>query len=402
MGRSNRHRLVGVDPGHSRVPVDGDAPAALVRPTLQVFQAVEPLAEQWEELADRVDASPFLRPGWIQAWQRAFGTGRLEIVALWQGARLAALIPLHRAFGRFWSTSNWHTPQFGMLAKDAVAARELATALFRRRPIELSLGFLDAAGPELPLCRAAAAGAGYRTLERTLQRSPYVAIDGTWDGYVRRLKRKRWRDLDRRRRLLEEQGRLCLEIHDGGQQLGQLLDEAFEVEALGWKGANRTAILSQPETVYFYTEVARWAADQGWLEIAFLRLDGRPLAVSYNLRIDGNEYDLKAGYDPAFGWYSPGRLLLLALIERAFATGVRRLWLLGADEPYKATFATGYREYVRFQAFAPSAAGWLDWAAFAVGRPAAKRLLAARRRGDSQRVATSRRPSRTGQRNGSD
>jgi hypothetical protein len=36
----------------------------------------------------------------------------------------------------------------------------------------VSLGFVDAAAPELDLDRAAAAAAGCRMLERTMQRSP--------------------------------------------------------------------------------------------------------------------------------------------------------------------------------------------------------------------------------------
>ena len=38
------------------------------------------LAEEWDGLADRVGAAPWTRPGWVAAWWRAFGSGRLQIV----------------------------------------------------------------------------------------------------------------------------------------------------------------------------------------------------------------------------------------------------------------------------------------------------------------------------------
>jgi CelD/BcsL family acetyltransferase involved in cellulose biosynthesis len=347
---------------------------------LEVHHAVEPVAEEWEELAGRVDAAPFLRPGWVGAWWRAFGSGRLEVVALRRAGRLAALIPLHARFGRCWSVSNWHTPQFGMLAEVGSARRELAAALFERRPVELSLAFVDAAGPDLAVFRTAACDAGYRTLERTLQRSPYVTIEGTWDAHMRRLSRNRRSQVGRRRRRLEDQGRLVLEVTGGGERLDDLLEELFGVEASGWKGRNRSAIASRPETLRFYSEIAHWAACRDWLRIAVLRLDHRPLAVQYLLEVGDTQYAIKGGYDPAFERYSPGIVLLQALLERAFATGLRRFSLGGTDDPYKAVFATGHQDYQRFQAFSPSPAGRLDRLAFAHGRPVAKRLLAMRDR----------------------
>ena len=59
-----------------------------------------------------------------------------------------------------------------MLAADSESAAALATTLFERRPFELSLGFVDGAAPEVDLHRAAAAG--YRMLERIMQRPPYI------------------------------------------------------------------------------------------------------------------------------------------------------------------------------------------------------------------------------------
>jgi CelD/BcsL family acetyltransferase involved in cellulose biosynthesis len=343
---------------------------------LEILHAVEPVAEEWDDLADRVGGSPFLRPGWVEAWWRAFGTGRLEIVVLRRAGRLAALIPLHTRLGRRFSTSNWHTPQFGMLAETDAAREELAAFLFKRRPTELSLAFVDAAGPDLAAFRAAAAEAGYRTLERTLQRSPDVVIDGTWDGYMRRLSRKRRAELGRCRRRLEDRGRLVLEVATGEDNLDELLNEAFRVEATGWKVINRSAIASRPETRRFYGEIGHWAVRRGFLRVAFLRLDDHPLAVQYFLESDGTHYALKGGFDPAFERSSPGIVLLQALLERAFATGLRLVSLGGDLDPYKAVFATGDRDYRRFQAFAPSPAGWVHRLAFKYGRPAAKRLQA--------------------------
>ena len=341
--------------------------------------SVGDIAEEWERLADSANAAPFLRPVWTHAWWQAFGGGRLEIVTLRdgrQGDALVALIPLQQRLGRCLSASNWHTPQFGMVAADPDAAAALATALFERRPFELSLGFLDAGAPEVALYRAAADAAGYRVLERTLERSPYVTTTGTWEAFAReRLSRNRRSQLGRARRRLEREGKVQLEIADGSQRLEELLAEAFRIEASGWKAAEGTAIASRPETLRFYREIARWAAAQGWLRLAFLRLDGQALATMLLLETDGVLYYLKGGYDPAFERFSPGMALLGSVIEHAFAGAIERVELLGGDERYKLAFTSDVKDKRRFQAFAPSPLGLLSRTAFQYGRPAARRAL---------------------------
>lgn len=339
--------------------------------------AIDPLASAWEDLADRVGAAPFLQPGWIDAWWRAFGAGRLEIITLERAGRLAALIPMRRRrVGRLQSLSNWHSPLFGMLAEDEAAGQELARALLSDMPTELAVGFLPI-GPELAAYRSAAVRAGSSVLQRTLERSPFVVIEGSWESFRRRLSRHRRAELGRLRRRLEEVGELRLQVADGRERLQVLLEEVFSVEASGWKGARGTAIACRPETRRFYTDVAAWAAERGWLRLAVLRLDGRPLAVQYLLEVDGVQYALKGGYDPGAERFSPGILLLEALLERAFATGIRRFALLGGDEPYKLAFANGRQELVLFQAFAPTLAGTLHRAAWTHLRPRASRARAA-------------------------
>ena len=66
---------------------------------------------------------------------------------------------------------------------------------------------------------------------------------------------------------------------DGGARLDEGLAEVIRVEELAWKGGRGTAIASQQDTREFYGDVARWAAERGWLRIHMLRLDGDPIAV---------------------------------------------------------------------------------------------------------------------------
>ena len=167
---------------------------------------------------------------------------------------------------------------------------------------------------------------------------------------------------------------------DGSDRLDQLLEEGFAVEAAGWKGARASAMVSRPETAEFYRRVAAWAADRGWLRLAFLRLDGQAFAFDFAVEEGDVHYLLKTGFDPAFGRFAPGMILRYEMLARAFSNGLRSYEFLGADEPWKLEWTQTTRPRGLFQAFAPSLRGQLEWAAFAWGRPAAKRVLALVRR----------------------
>jgi CelD/BcsL family acetyltransferase involved in cellulose biosynthesis len=338
------------------------------------------VAPEWDSLADRVGAAPWLRPGWTKAWLGAFGKGTPQIATVRRAGALVGIAPLLARAGVLRSPTNWHTPEFGFLVEDLHSGAELARALFERRPRRISLGFLDRDRPGFEESRRAAASAGYRVLARPLQRSPFVEIRGSAEAYFDRLVQKQLSNVRRRRRRLAESAAVSFSIEDGTERLDELLEEGFRVESSGWKGAHGTAINSRDDTLRFYTEIAHWAAGRGWLRLAYLRVDGLPIAFEFLLEAEGILYDVKQGYDERYRRYSPGHQLHLELIEYSFGSGVRSYEFLGADDPAKRVWAGGVRDRMLFQAFAPSLAGTVEWGAFGYVRPAAKRVLARLRR----------------------
>lgn len=344
-------------------------------PVRSIGSSIEPLAAEWDELASRAGATPFVRPGWVAAWWRAFGVGHLEIRTLKRNGRLIAVLPVARRHGIVRSTTNYHTPLSGLLAEDWSAATELARTLFTGEPRRVSLTSLDPLGPSMKACLWAAEKAGYRVVVRPFQRSPHLDIEGDMAAYESRLSRNLVADLRRSRRRLGKQGNVSVEIAGGRERLEELLGESFAVEASGWKGARDSAIQSSPETRGFYTDVARWAAARDLLRLFFLRLDRRPLAMFYALEEKGTCHLLKGGYDPAYRRFSPGNLLMRAVVSHCFTSGLSRLELHGDAEPYKLRWAGAVQERKRFEACSPSPAGLFAWAALAYGRPAAKHVL---------------------------
>jgi CelD/BcsL family acetyltransferase involved in cellulose biosynthesis len=336
-----------------------------------------PLEREWDELADRVAAPPFLRPGWIGAWWSAYGIGRPTIFnARREDGRLSGVLPLYRSRGRFCSASNAHTPEFGVLAEDATTAGALCHALMEHRGRRISLSGLDPASAGVVI--SAAKAAGRATLVAIQQRSPYIRFEADRGGSPRRLRQKASADLRRRRRRLEETGRLTIEIEDGTARLDELLEEGFRIEGSGWKDARGTAIRSHENTRRHYTEVARWAARRGWLRLTFLRLDGEAVAFQFALDDGRSYYFLKGGFAREHARSAPGRLLVQFMLDYASSKGLETFEFLGAAEPWKLEWTATVRERVLVEAFTRSPAGLLEWAARTLlvqGRLLAKRRL---------------------------
>jgi len=302
---------------------------------LEVVPDLPGLASEWDDLADRMDAAPFLRPGWFEAWWAAFGNGKLEFAAVRRGGELVAVLPLTRRRGGLQSPTNDHTPRFGPLVKDRDAASDLARALLARKPRTLRMEYIDSSSTSISELRDQAQKANYRLLEREWERPPYVAIEGTWEQYQSTLEGKIRRDLARRRRRLADEGRVELDVRNGADHLPELLNEGWALEPSGWKSREGTAVRSRPETQAFYTSLADWAARRGILRLSFLRVGRRSVAFQYGLEDAGVYYFLKGGYDQGYRSFAPGKLLVQALLERAFEENLNRFEFLGADDRFK-------------------------------------------------------------------
>ena len=334
---------------------------------VDTYTSVAPIAGEWDELAKRTGASPFLRPGWIDAWSRAFGGGSLEVLALRRNGELAGALAVQRRARGVYAPANWHTPEWGPVAADDDAARELFDAVFARHPPYALLRFL---GPGTAQALEAARAAGYSANARPLQQSPYIELGGGWDS----LPQPRAKNVAKAKQKLGD-----VEL-EWSERLDGLLDDVLRLEGSGWKVELGTAIVSQPRLRSFYEEVMRWGDREGILRIAFLRIGDRRIAVEFGFQDERRFYNIKGGYDPEFKKHSPGLLIAHDLIKKCADQGLETFEYLGAAEPMKMEWTDRTRDVVSLEAFSPRPLGRLARASYVHGRPLAKRGAAALKR----------------------
>lgn len=337
------------------------------------------LQQEWDLLARQLRAAPWMRPGWFRCWSDAFARG-YELLTVRSSGGLVGIFPLVRGSWSVAPPVNWHSPGFDPLARDAEVARRLMDAAFADMPPTIALPLVPVESPARAAFGQVASERSYRLLELVGLRSPYVRIGGSFEDYLASLDRHHVKETQRRRRRLEELGQITLSIEDGNGDLDGALRDGFRLETSGWKQHRETAISSRPETLSFYGDLARWAASASILRLAFLRVDGRPIAFEFGLEEHGAFHVIKGGFDVEFRRYGPGGLLAYELIRRAFALGLERFELLGDDESYKLQWAHDVRTKTLVEAFAPGARGTAVWMVRNRGRRLLRRVRALLRR----------------------
>jgi CelD/BcsL family acetyltransferase involved in cellulose biosynthesis len=325
------------------------------------------LVAAWDELALRVGASVFARPGWLAAWAGAFGkAGGLRALTVHREGGLVAVLPVLASRFGVRTPVNGETALIAPVVADADAAGELAEWLLgRRAPVDL-----DAVLAEDTVTAAVRDGAGRaRTpvLEAHRCSSPYVETVGDPASFLAHLSKNRRHGLKRLEKRLAEAGEVTFDVHDGrDEDLAALLAEGLRLEAREWKLAAGSAIMSSPARVAFYTGGARWAAGEGLLRLAFLRLDGRAIAFGYCLQQGRTLSFLKLGMDDELSKLGPGLLITKRLVDHALAEpAVEELDLLGENAPWKADLASGVREQVRLRVYPTPGVGGVQRAATA-------------------------------------
>lgn len=336
--------------------------------------------QEWDDLATVAGCAPFLRPGWLEAVRRQLVRGAdVQLLTARRHGRLVGLLPVVASRSGLSTLGSHQAHLSGAVTLDATALRALVVELLRLSPRRARLRFVDG-GADLSQCVLDAAhDAGRPVLRRVLLRSPWSDVSGDWAQYQERFSagslkqhRKQWRGLARL-------GSPTCGTEDGDGDLDGLLDETLKLEAAGWKGQARSALLARPVECRFFLDAARWAAGEGMLRVSCLRLDGRLIAYQVSIEQHATLYHVKTSYDGEFASYSPGALLALRIVEDACASPhLRTIELLGDADAWKLRVADGVREVVELTAFRAGLVGVAERAALARaahGRAQAKQLV---------------------------
>jgi CelD/BcsL family acetyltransferase involved in cellulose biosynthesis len=334
------------------------APAAAAHrspPRLRVFtgeRAVQGVSQRWNELA--ADCAPTEHFIWCSAAAEAFAGDAPRVYALERDGRICALAPLvvrGTILPRLEVAGACEVSEpCDFLHEDRASLRELVAALAGSgTPLHVPRVFADS--PLLGELRAAC-GARALTITRPAPGCPRIVLDESWREPERRLTSARRNDLRRAHRIAEGVGRVTLEaITPSTEELGPLLEEAFRVEAAGWKGKTGSALSHNPKVGVFFRRYAAAACERGILRVFFMRIEGRAVAMVLAAECAGRLWTLKIGYDEEFRRCSPGTLLTRHTIAWAAERRLRSYEFLGTAAWWTAQWTKDVRACVSLRIY---------------------------------------------------
>lgn len=292
---------------------------------------------------------------WLRAWLSAFWSGRpISFRFVWRGRELIGVVPLLpdrlgelTCRNTLVTAVNHETSRLSILTDgDDEAVLEAVLRDEARRPGRPRLVFkgLEVDSHLCPALETAAEAVGLRTIAREQGASPVIEFDGTWTDYLAQRTRKTRHEMGRKRRkFLGVEGarwRIASEPDDVEEALRAVL----AVERESWKEGSGTSIATEEGLDDFYRDLARRLADSGMLRIYVLEALGLPIAHVY-CAVRGNIlYALKTSYRMDHARLSPGAVIIGFMLEDACAAGYGVVDLLGAQDGWKTSFATGARE----------------------------------------------------------
>jgi CelD/BcsL family acetyltransferase involved in cellulose biosynthesis len=324
------------------------------------LQALKSFECGWEMLATRA-GSPVQHFIWSQALADTYpDAGRVRVIAVGPKSEPSALAALFQRRGLDGRLETLGVRQLyepmDLLYAGPQAARELAEALLRE-------------GRSVLLPRVPAGSAVIGALQAAFRRRglvrvvpthgcPYIELGPHWTEPQRQFNSRRRSDFRRALRHAERLGKVSFEVLAPNLlELPALQEEAWKVEAAGWKGVNGSALAHHARLGAFFRRYAAAACRKGILRLCFMRIDGRAAAMQFAVECGGAFWLFKIGYDEEFARCSPGNLLMLHTVRYAALRGLRSYEFLGSTAPWTDVWTTSVRKCVAVRAYPMTARG---------------------------------------------
>jgi CelD/BcsL family acetyltransferase involved in cellulose biosynthesis len=290
------------------------------------------LLSEWELLWRTAGSPPFQAPAWAIAWWEQFGTSRPRVAVLRNGG-LVGLLALYEQpdEGKILPIGVGLSDYVDVLLAPGAAA-DAASALLRaalqaaRYPVHLTNL------PQNSPLRDAATPHGWRSKLRETEPCPVLSMKGT-HSLTAVVPARQLRKLRMARHRADRAGGWSIEEADP-ESLAELLGALIHLHTDRWQSRGG-GVLSDPRVLAFHRAAAPPLCETQVLRLFALRLRGRLAAIAQALAAPGRLLCYLQGFDREFAFFSPGTLLLGAVIEQAMKEGRREIDFLRGGEHYK-------------------------------------------------------------------
>lgn len=349
------------------------------------LEVLDRLAHEWRGLLEKVSGDdPYSRPEWLLANLRAYSpNARMVALTLRRGRDLSLVCPLIIENGVFsglparilrmpiampGACSEIHyAPEIGEEAAFGAVWQALVS-LPGWDVLEIPSVY-----EKTPIVRLSqlAQNAGHQTGHWPLLPIPWLTLAGLDVAKLPPSSTLRSR-LRQAERGLNELGNLSLQTFENPD--AAVRRRFYDLEASGWKGKERSAILSDTRSLQFFDEAARESERFGYLRLYYLELNGKLISAHLGMKYKGRYYAPKIAYDEAYREYRVGHLILSMITKDCAKQGIAE-YPMGVLEDWKTEWCKESRSRIFQCIFNKGVRSRLLFAARFRIRPTLKKLI---------------------------
>jgi CelD/BcsL family acetyltransferase involved in cellulose biosynthesis len=315
---------------------------------------LDSLADHWNSVSGDV---PFRRWEWNRTWWRYYGSGHdLFVLVVYDGSEaIAGLAPWYieqsagagrviRFLGSGEVCSEYSTlltaPGRAIEVCDAVADW-LATPANHdlTSPIPCQWDLMELTSVDSDDDVLAAMALRFATSDFTVHERPampcwQLQLPATWDAYLATLSKPNRRRTRAAAKRLSQPDCACKVVTTNAEfeHTWELLVDFHQRRR---RSLNEPGCFASDPFGLFLRDLSHQFLSSGHLNMVWVEIAGRPIAVGLNFRLGGVTYCYQVGIDPDHLAEAPGWLVNTATIQQAIATGQHKLDLLRGNEPYK-------------------------------------------------------------------
>lgn len=157
--------------------------------------------------------------------------------------------------------------------------------------------------------------------------------------------------LRRKSRRLTEKGEVRFRSLETPDDISPWITKAMELEKVSWKGEEGVGTFKRATHRAFYHLLMENLAARGRLRLSILTLDDELAAYEIGILGTDNYYMHGTAFDPSLASFSPGRLLMLHVLEKCISEKRRIYDFLQNDQEFKrqmSTHASSFWDWIVF------------------------------------------------------
>ena len=310
------------------------------------------LSPAWNALLEESIANlPFLRHEYLLAWWDSLGggewdSGELAIITAHRGEELVGIAPLflteHDGVQKLLFLGSIEISDFLDFIVRENDLAEFIHGLFDFLDSHATLTWesldlqnLIEGSASLTILEEEAKSRGWGFAQERLQPAPYATLPGDFDEYLAGIKKKQRHEIRRKmRRSAGDEREVNWYIVEDKSTLDDEIEACCQLMA---QDPAKQAFLTQIMKSQMKATIHA-AFDAGWLQLAFLEVDGEKAAGYLNFDYGNRIWVYNSGMDLKFRDLSVGWVLLGHLIQWANENGRAEFDFMRGDERYKYKF----------------------------------------------------------------